>query len=54
MKVCFLIPACNEAATIGEVLERIAALELDCNVVVVDDGFRPTTPRRSRRPPVQP
>jgi len=33
-----VIPAYNEAATIGEVLERIAALELDCNVVVVDDG----------------
>ena len=38
MKVCFLIPAYNEAATIGEVLERIAALEIDSTVVVVDDG----------------
>jgi glycosyltransferase involved in cell wall biosynthesis len=38
VKVCFLIPAYNEAATIGEVLERIAALELDSSVVVVDDG----------------
>jgi len=38
MKVSFLIPAYNEAATIGEVLERIAGLPLDAQVVVVDDG----------------
>ncbi len=38
MKVSFLIPAFNEAPTIGEVLERIAALGLDAQVIVVDDG----------------
>ena len=38
MKVCFLIPAYNEAATIGEVLERIAALGLETKVIVIDDG----------------
>jgi glycosyltransferase involved in cell wall biosynthesis len=38
VKVSFLIPAYNEAATIGEVLERIRALELDAEVIVVDDG----------------
>ena len=38
MKVCFLVPAYNEAATIGEVLERIARLGLDANVIVDDDG----------------
>jgi len=38
VKVSFLIPAYNEAATIGEVLERIGALELDAEVIVVDDG----------------
>ena len=38
MKVCFLEPAYNEAATIGDVLERIAGLGLDANVIVVDDG----------------
>jgi glycosyltransferase involved in cell wall biosynthesis len=38
MKVSFLIPAFNEAATIGEVLSRIAALELETQVIVVDDG----------------
>jgi glycosyltransferase involved in cell wall biosynthesis len=36
--VSFLIPAYNEAATIGEVLRRIALLELDAQVIVVDDG----------------
>jgi glycosyltransferase involved in cell wall biosynthesis len=36
--VSFLIPAYNEETTIGEVLERIAALGLDAQVVVVDDG----------------
>jgi glycosyltransferase involved in cell wall biosynthesis len=38
MKVCFLIPAFNEASTIGEVLARIEALGLDKQVIVVDDG----------------
>ena len=38
MKVSFLIPAYNESKTIGEVLERIAALGLDSTVIVVDDG----------------
>ena len=38
MRVTFLIPAYNEATTIGEVLERIDALGLDRQVIVVDDG----------------
>jgi len=38
VKVSFLIPAYNESKTIGEVLERIAALGLDSTVIVVDDG----------------
>jgi glycosyltransferase involved in cell wall biosynthesis len=36
--VSFIIPAYNEAATIGEVLERVDSLELDKQVIVVDDG----------------
>ena len=43
MRVSFLIPAYDEAATIGEVLERIAALDLDAQVIVVDDGSRDAT-----------
>ena len=43
MRVSFLIPAFNEEATIGEVLERIASLGLDTQVIVVDDGSRDRT-----------
>jgi glycosyltransferase involved in cell wall biosynthesis len=38
VRVSFLIAAYNEAGTIGEVLERIDALGLDRQVIVVDDG----------------
>jgi glycosyltransferase involved in cell wall biosynthesis len=38
MRVSFLVPVFNEAATIGEVLDRIAALNLDAQIIVVDDG----------------
>jgi glycosyltransferase involved in cell wall biosynthesis len=41
--VSFLIPAYNEAATIGEVLTRIDALEIDAQIVVVDDGSTDAT-----------
>jgi glycosyltransferase involved in cell wall biosynthesis len=43
VRVSFLIPAYDEAATIGEVLERIAALDLEAQAVVVDDGSRDDT-----------
>jgi glycosyltransferase involved in cell wall biosynthesis len=38
VKVSFLIPAYDEARTIGEVLDRIAGLDLDAQTIVVDDG----------------
>jgi glycosyltransferase involved in cell wall biosynthesis len=38
VKVSFIVPAYNEARTIGEVLTRIDALDLDKQVIVVDDG----------------
>jgi glycosyltransferase involved in cell wall biosynthesis len=38
VRVSFLVPAYNEAATIQEVLDRVAALDLDKQIVVVDDG----------------
>jgi glycosyltransferase involved in cell wall biosynthesis len=41
--VSFLIPAYNEATTIGEVLARIDALGLDAQIVVVDDGSTDAT-----------
>ncbi|MGZ4387746.1 MAG: glycosyltransferase family 2 protein [Gaiellaceae bacterium] len=43
MRVSFIVPAFNEAATIGEVLERVAALGLDAQVIVVDDGSTDAT-----------
>jgi glycosyltransferase involved in cell wall biosynthesis len=38
VKVSFIVPAFNEARTIDEVLSRIAGLELETQVIVVDDG----------------
>jgi glycosyltransferase involved in cell wall biosynthesis len=38
VRVSFLVPVFNEEATIGDVLDRIAALELDAQIIVVDDG----------------
>jgi len=38
VKVSFIVPAYNEARTIDEVLSRIAGLELETQVIVVDDG----------------
>jgi len=36
--VSFIVPAYNEARTIGEVLDRIDRLDFDKQVIVVDDG----------------
>jgi len=38
MRVSFLVPAYNEAATIGALLDAVWALDLDKQIVVVDDG----------------
>jgi glycosyltransferase involved in cell wall biosynthesis len=38
VRVSFIVPAYNEAATILEVLERLEALALDKQIIVVDDG----------------
>jgi glycosyltransferase involved in cell wall biosynthesis len=38
MRVSFLIPVFNERETIREVLERVDALDLEKQVIVVDDG----------------
>jgi glycosyltransferase involved in cell wall biosynthesis len=43
MQITFLIPAYNEARTIAEVLDRIAALGLDYEAIVVDDGSTDAT-----------
>jgi glycosyltransferase involved in cell wall biosynthesis len=38
LRVTFIIPAYNEAATIGHVLAGVDALSLDKEVIVIDDG----------------
>ena len=38
MKVSIVIPAFNEVQTIAEVLRRIAAADVDAEIVVIDDG----------------
>jgi glycosyltransferase involved in cell wall biosynthesis len=38
VRVAFIVPAYNEAATIGAVLDRIEELDFDRQVIVVDDG----------------
>ena len=43
MRVSFIVPAFNEAATIRELLERLDVLELEKQIVVVDDGSTDAT-----------
>jgi glycosyltransferase involved in cell wall biosynthesis len=38
MKVSIVVPAYNEEGTIGTVLDRLEALDLDCEIIVVNDG----------------
>jgi len=46
MRVSFIVPVFNEAATVDTVLERVAALKLEKQVVVVDDASTDGTPER--------
>jgi len=43
MRVSFLVPAYNEAATIETLLDAVWALELEKQIVVVDDGSTDAT-----------
>jgi len=43
VRVSFLVPVYDEAATIEQVLERVLALDLDKQVIVVDDGSTDAT-----------
>jgi glycosyltransferase involved in cell wall biosynthesis len=49
MRVSFIVPAYNEERTIGDVLDRVAALELDTQVIVVDDGSTDATAEIAER-----
>jgi glycosyltransferase involved in cell wall biosynthesis len=44
LRVSVLVPAYNEAATIGKALDRLAALPFETEIVVVDDGSTDATP----------
>jgi glycosyltransferase involved in cell wall biosynthesis len=43
LRVSFLIPTYNEGSTIREVLDRVAALDLEKEIIVVDDGSEDNT-----------
>jgi glycosyltransferase involved in cell wall biosynthesis len=43
MRISFIVPVHNEAATIAEVLERVHRLAVDKQVIVVDDGSTDAT-----------
>jgi glycosyltransferase involved in cell wall biosynthesis len=49
MRVSFIVPAYNEEATLEELLERVHALDLDKQVIVVDDGSTDRTPEITAR-----
>jgi len=49
MRPLVVIPAFNEALTIGSVLERVAALDLGLAVAVIDDGSSDATAVIARR-----
>jgi glycosyltransferase involved in cell wall biosynthesis len=53
MRVSFLVPVFNEETTIGEVLDRIAALNLDAQIIVVDDGSTDRSAELAQRDGVQ-
>jgi glycosyltransferase involved in cell wall biosynthesis len=44
VRTTFVVPACNEAPTIEEVLRRVDRLAIDKRVIVVDDGSTDATP----------
>jgi len=49
LTVTFIVPVYNEEATVGSVLERIEALPLGKQVVIVDDGSTDGTPEILRQ-----
>ena len=38
MRLSVIIPVFNERATVLEVLDRVAAIDMEAEVIVVDDG----------------
>lgn len=48
MKLTVIIPVYNEASTLRALLQRVVALPIDKEVLVVDDGSEPETVRQLR------
>jgi glycosyltransferase involved in cell wall biosynthesis len=46
-KISIVIPACNEAESIGAVVGRIRSLHPDAEVIVIDDGSQDETAERA-------
>lgn len=44
MKLSVLIPVYNEGASVAEIVECVAAVDIDKEIVIVDDGSVDTTP----------
>ncbi len=44
MKLSVLIPVYNEGASVAEIVERVAAVDVEKEVIIVDDGSVDTTP----------
>lgn len=44
MKISVIVPVFNEEATIGLVLDRLSAVEIEKEVIVIDDGSTDSTP----------
>lgn len=44
MKLSILIPVYNEGASVADIVERVASVDIDKEIIIVDDGSVDTTP----------
>jgi len=54
MKISIVVPVYNEAGTLGRVLDRLALLDLDSEIIVIDDGSNDGTASVAREHPTRP
>jgi len=53
MKLSVLIPVYNEGASVAEIVERVAAVDVEKEIIIVDDGSVDATPNVLRQLKVQ-